>query len=530
MIISNSGKQPIFRGNSVSLRNRTIETETSTEKLYTKKEAESLIKKEKDKDDTFIYTRLNSILRTKEQMNEFINYFREKKSPLKEHEKYDGFTISSVRAKQPKIIYEPLNIEFIYDANIKKTLVYEYENYGLGKGIDLFYEHIRSKYFGITRTDVEDFLKSRGDYILSQPQKHRTNKPIEAKDKKKLFAIDLIDLTNLNKSFEPEKINFNYLFVCIDVFTRYVLIEGMVTKDEDESINTFLKILKRPKMFSRTIFRKPELRTKIVTVNKKDTLFSVMSDRGGEFISDKFQNFCRNNKIAQRFTRSSSPQANGVVERVNQEIRKIMNQLYVDNGLIYPLKKKDLETIETAKNTSHHPIIDNTPYNLWNTNDAEILDKARENAKEKNLEKTEKYKNENVFKIGDPVLLEMSVYYASMRAKIKAKDTKGIVVWYMPKIWRIKRVVASANTVTDRRRYVLEPDDNPAATLVTNTAFKRTDYQNQVAFIYGSKLVKIDEDLDLNSFGATDEERLTQALQMNGVEENSNDLIVKELL
>ena len=145
------------------------------------------------------------------------------------------------------------------------------------------------------------------------------------------------------------------------------------------------------------------------------------------------------------------------------------------------------------------------------------------------MEKTEKYKNENVFKIGDPVLLEMSVYYASMRAKIKAKDTKGIVVWYMPKIWRIKRVVASANTVTDRRRYVLETYDNPAATLVTNTAFKRTDYQNQVAFIYGSKLVKIDEDLDLNYFGATDEERLEQALQMNGVEENSNDLIVKEL-
>lgn len=59
MIISNSGKQPIFRGDSISLRNKTIETETSTEKLYTKKEAESLIKKEKEEDDAFIYTKLN---------------------------------------------------------------------------------------------------------------------------------------------------------------------------------------------------------------------------------------------------------------------------------------------------------------------------------------------------------------------------------------------------------------------------------------------------------------------------------------
>lgn len=529
MIISNWGKQPIFRGDSVSLRNRTIETEINTEKLYTKEEAKGLIKKEEEEDDTFIYTKLNSILRTKEQFEDFINYFREKKNPLDDHEKYDGFTISSVKAKQPKIIYEPLNIEFIYEGNIKKTLVYEYETYGLGKGIDLFYKHIRSKYFGITRTDVEEFLKSRGDYILSQPQKHRTNKPIEAKDKKKLFAIDLIDLKNINENFKPDKINFHYLFVCIDIFTRYVLIEGMVTKTEDESINTFLKILKRPKMFPRTIFKKPETRDKILTVNKKDKLFSIMNDRGGEFFSDKFQNFCRNNKIAQRFTRSNSPQANGIVERVNQEIRKIINQIYVDTGKIFPLAKKDLVIIENAKNSSHHPIIDNTPNKLWNTNDTEILDKARENAKEMNLEKTEKYKNENVFKIGDPVLLEMSVYYASMRAKIKSKDTKGIVVWYMPKIWRIKRVVASANTVTDRRRYVLEPDDNPDATLVTNTALKRTDYQNQIAFIYGSKLVKIDEDLDLKSFGATDNQRLKRALQMNGVEENSNDLIVKEL-
>ena len=87
MIISNWGKQPIFRGDSVSLRNRTIETEINTEKLYTKEEAKGLIKKEEEEDDTFIYTKLNSILRTKEQFEDFINYFREKKKPIRRSRK-----------------------------------------------------------------------------------------------------------------------------------------------------------------------------------------------------------------------------------------------------------------------------------------------------------------------------------------------------------------------------------------------------------------------------------------------------------
>ena len=43
--------------------------------------------------------------------------------------------------------------------------------------------------------------------------------------------------------------------------------------------------------------------------------FTLRSDIGGEYISRKFQNFCRNNSIAQQFTSPYSPHQNGIAER-----------------------------------------------------------------------------------------------------------------------------------------------------------------------------------------------------------------------
>ncbi len=64
----------------------------------------------------------------------------------------------------------------------------------------------------------------------------------------------------------------------------------------------------------------------------------------------EFSTFCKDNIIAQRFIRSQTPQANGVVERKNQEIRKILRDLM--------LKHNTLEWID---------FLDEIEYNLNHT-------------------------------------------------------------------------------------------------------------------------------------------------------------------
>lgn len=584
MIISNQGKQPIFKGSAItrqqiqdSLRmqeakNRTeiearndkeyetnrTETETKTKtkepKLLTREEARKKIqtemenpknKQEQEQKEKFIYTRLNSMLKTNKQveaLKDYLNLSKNEKTYMSQHRKYFGFHLG----KKKQILYN--NLTFVSQDKKKEYLEADYEENGLGMGIDLFYEYIKSKYFGITRYDVSQFLSNNAEYVLAQPRKHRTNKPIAAlkdKDTNKeepatLFAIDLIDMEQFIKDGRVKSKTPPYLFVCIDIFSRYVFIEPMFAKDEDTSIKVFKKIMLRTKLFEQGTITNPNEGEKVPNVPADRRITTIMSDRGGEFFSDKFQNFCRQNFISQRFTRSQSPQANGVVERVNKEIRKILNQLFVREGEIVNWNERFadggmniLEQVERAKNSAYHPVIKDTPENVWNarsddSNDKlKIIDDARKNSAETNSKKLDKYKNVSVFKKGDRVLLEMSVYYSNIREMIKAKNTKSIVLWYMPKIWIIKRVVPSRNPVLARETYILKPENEPRKTLMTNTALKRTDFQNQVAYIYGSKLVPVPDDLELLYFGRTDAARLKKALKMNGAKTSQTDLIVK---
>lgn len=44
---------------------------------------------------------------------------------------------------------------------------------------------------------------------------------------------------------------------------------------------------------------------------------TLRTDRGGEFVSNEFRNFCESNGITRHLTAPYTPQQNGVVERRN---------------------------------------------------------------------------------------------------------------------------------------------------------------------------------------------------------------------
>ncbi|GJT38902.1 zinc finger, CCHC-type containing protein [Tanacetum coccineum] len=91
-----------------------------------------------------------------------------------------------------------------------------------------------------------------------------------------------------------------YIFLLVDDYSRYMWVYFLSTKDQ--AFDTF-------KEYKKTI--ENELRT---------TLKMLRTDRGGEFTSNEFTQYCKENGIARQLTAPYSPQQNGVVERRNMTI------------------------------------------------------------------------------------------------------------------------------------------------------------------------------------------------------------------
>lgn len=111
--------------------------------------------------------------------------------------------------------------------------------------------------------------------------------------------------------------NNKYVFVIIDDFSRYMWTILMKEKGEAfEKFKTFRQLVEK------------ELEKEIKTLR---------TDRGGEFTSREFNDFCNENGIKRHLTAPYTPQQNGVVERRNRILmemtRSILKAMKVPNYL-----------------------------------------------------------------------------------------------------------------------------------------------------------------------------------------------------
>jgi transposase InsO family protein len=53
----------------------------------------------------------------------------------------------------------------------------------------------------------------------------------------------------------------------------------------------------------------------------------LRTDRGGEYISNEFQSFCKESGIRKQFTARYTPQQNGVAERKNRTIMEMARSM-----------------------------------------------------------------------------------------------------------------------------------------------------------------------------------------------------------
>ena len=58
----------------------------------------------------------------------------------------------------------------------------------------------------------------------------------------------------------------------------------------------------------------------------------LRSDRGGEFTSNEFFDFCEENGIRREFSTAITPQQNGVVERMNRKVQQMARAMLDESG------------------------------------------------------------------------------------------------------------------------------------------------------------------------------------------------------
>lgn len=98
-------------------------------------------------------------------------------------------------------------------------------------------------------------------------------------------------------------------------------------------------------------------------LNKKIKI--LRSDRGGEYESKAFAEFCSINGIVHQTTAPYTPQQNGVAERKNRTFQNMINSMLNSSGLPLSLWGEALLTANTILNRIPHKGKDKSPYELW---------------------------------------------------------------------------------------------------------------------------------------------------------------------
>jgi hypothetical protein len=402
------------------------------------------------------------------------------------------------RPKRFKRKYKDFDLEgedLVYDgrvvvkkADTQATLKNLYDSKdGVGKGVINFYKLTARKFVNITRGEVREFLNAQPNYQMTRQIQHRTNKPIVAEAPNLIWAIDLVDVSN----YEGSNRSWNYLFVCVDVFSRKVWIERLKTKGGEQTAKALKAIIDRAGIEPNTI----------------------MSDNGTEF-KGAFSEFCRQRGIKQSLSRTYSPEANGLVERANQEIRKIMRGFMVKNGDLNWTRV--LTAIEENKNGTYNQNTKASADEIWSPDkekpdlrtegdDKKVI--AQQTARERVKQEIEKFKEVDDFKKGEAVRVKMSSLFSGVRRLVKTKLTKQIVVSYSPEVFKIEKVVIPRKNMLARRRYYLENSDGLVIT---------TPSGNRKPF-YASELIRAGADTQGNM-------TMAKALRLNKVDSTKNDL------
>jgi hypothetical protein len=385
------------------------------------------------------------------------------------------------------------NLQVVPRIYVQTTLKNEYKK-SFGAGARNFYKTIREKYLNIKRSDVTEFMKTQKIKDLTDIMKHRTNKPILAKYPNEIWCCDLIEMT----SVYPKNAGFEFIFSVIDVFARYTFLEPSKTKTSLSISKCLDKIIKRAGV-------KPKY---------------LILDGGPEF-KGEFAAYCKAHGITIRKNRAYSPQANGIVERSNQEIRKLLRSIMLENESTNWVD--NLKKVENYKNNTYTSAIKNIPSKIWHdknepidfevgkASDEELRQILARQVIQKNIKKQLNQFKDSELDVGDKVRVRLDQVSNNIRSLIKEHKTKTVVVAWSPVVFQILKKITPRKGVLNRSQYVVGTVDG--AKMLVNT-----EKGEHPRLFYSNALKKVADDeknYDLS---------MKQAIELSGVDLNRNDV------
>ncbi|KAL8124691.1 hypothetical protein AgCh_012369 [Apium graveolens] len=141
------------------------------------------------------------------------------------------------------------------------------------------------------------------------------------------------------------KDQFRYFITFIDDSSRYCYV--YLLRHKDEALSKF-------------IIYKTEVEKQTSKLLKR-----LRSDRGGEYTSNAFNEFCANNGIVHEVTPPYTPESNGVAERKNRTFKDMINSMLINSGLPKYMWGEALNTACHILNRVPLKHMDKTPLELW---------------------------------------------------------------------------------------------------------------------------------------------------------------------
>ena len=340
---------------------------------------------------------------------------------------------------QPNQHNQRIILQVIDPANIQAELlrIFQDPTQGQGLGLNQFYSQVCSQFIGIKRLVTTAFLKTQGNYQVTRTYKKVVNRPILAQVPNERWCVDCIHLkkyVNLG--------NYKYILSVVDHFSKFVWAEPIT-----DPLNT----LKCRNAFERIMTR------------ANTTPHIVQSDNGKSDFGLSFANLMRDHRPQIKWIQTSpyTPQSNGMIERINREIRKkikigmatnnnfewkIHLQSYCDNINNQKSSRTKFKPIELWS-AGYNPPANNRVKPLQDIDDHSTPQEIQTHVQTESVKSAKKMLNKQHVEdlnVNDIVRIKVEVIDKLMRKRNEAKMEKKLnIVNYTPANYLIVRKMVS---------------------------------------------------------------------------------------
>lgn len=319
------------------------------------------------------------------------------------------------------------------------------------KNVEAMYSVITNRYANITKGDISDFLNKQTSYQMTKKQaRSRVSRPILCSEPRERYQIDFI----VYKQHSRQNGGYKYIFVCIDCFSKYV----MVFPTKRRTMSSIIEAIDY-----------------CISQMNKPTIIQGDNEFYKQALISHLQE-----KYDIKFIPSSpyTPSTNGMVERTNRTIKNILNLFFDERG-----NNKWIDILpEVISNINKAPIrslLGNTPLKVHSLGesirDQTLLKKIWENQRDDKVKMLERYNiDDTLEKIekGDTVRLQIEKV-------LKAKGTfiKRDKLRWSKNIYTVEEIFNTefntqmfllSNNKTYSRSQILKvqrPDEDPSTEL-----------------------------------------------------------------